>query len=173
MTHHRASSLKQQNKKHKTGVTTKRSVKSRVAGRVERTGGPKSSADDAVRDARVNRLNHAKQLRDQKRGALWLQKRIGTNAGPPKVVLWVGLSPLADVRAAQAVIREQCSSHVQHGTDVDMTTVVIAQQKQRFTFISPERSVLAVLEFAKVADIVVLVLPVQGGEQGCVDEVSG
>lgn len=45
------------------------------------------------------------------------------------------------------------------------------QFKQKITFLNPRRELPTVLELARAADLIVLVLPVKGSEDDCVDEV--
>jgi hypothetical protein len=186
---HRSGSLKQTNKKHKGLAASKRAAKAgQGAGRVEgseisrplRAAGSKSTHDkDAARTGRLDRANQTKQRREQKRGAIWLQKRVGGGACAPKIALWIALSPLADCAAVQSLLLEEaageaCITHTGAGAQaVCMTTVLFAQYKQRVTFVQPaRRDVMAMLELAKVADIVILVLPVQQGIEQAVDQVS-
>jgi hypothetical protein len=185
---HRSGSLKQTNKKHKGTAASKRATKAgQGAGRVEGSDSRPSAAraasksthdKDAARAGRLDRANQTKQRREQKRGAIWLQKRVGGGACAPKIALWVPLSPLADCAAVQSLLLneaagEACVTHTGAGAQaVCMTTALFAQYKQRVTFVQPaRRDVMAMLELAKVADIVILVLPVQQGIEQAVDKV--
>ena len=77
--HHRSSALKQQNKKHKTAGTSKRSLDRAIRGRVEDRVNVKvadtAAATAAGRDARANR---SKQIRAQKKAELAAERRSGT-----------------------------------------------------------------------------------------------
>jgi hypothetical protein len=185
---HRSGTLKQTNKKHKGTAASKRATKAgQGAGRVEGSDSRPSAAraasksthdKDAARTGRLDRANQTKQRREQKRGAIWLQKRVGGGACAPKIALWVPLSPLANCAAVQSLLLkeaagEACVTHTGAGAQaVCMTTALFAQYKQRVTFVQPARhDVMAMLELAKVADIVILVLPVQQGIEQAVDKV--
>jgi hypothetical protein len=177
---HRSGNQKQTNKPHKGGGGRK--------AQAHRTEGKQVSLKgrhdkDAARTGRIDRANQAKQRREQKRGAIWLQKRVGGGAAAPRIALWVPLSPHADCLAVQHTLQAEAAGStagvkfVQHpdpcAQSVDMATMHFSQYKQRITFIHPpERSALAVLELAKVADIVILVLPVQQGIEQSIDKVS-
>jgi len=45
--------------------------------------------------------------------------------------------------------------------------------KQRLTFLTPSFSMMEILDATKVADVVVLVLNVAGGEEAAIGEVGG
>ena len=180
---HRSGSLKQTNKKHKGSSKRNAQVASgpgRVEGRSERSSIKSIKHDkDAARTGRIDRANQAKQRREQKRGAIWLQKRMGGGACAPRICLWVPLSPLADCRAVQEVLQKEAAGSngdlvraAQHDAEGSMTTMLLTQHKQRMTFVhAPSRDAMAILELAKVADIVMLVLPVQEGIEGAIDKV--
>lgn len=52
-----------------------------------------------------------------------------------------------------------------------MVTAAFRLYKQRMTFLTPDRDLMSVLEFAKVADVLLLVLPVAHAADDAVDEV--
>lgn len=174
---HRPGSLRQENKKHKGagGHQSKRASKSALgAGRVanESRGGPKGGVKRAAEARKQNRANHTFQMRKKKREEIWLQKRLGSDAGPPKLCVWVSLSPSADPATIEKGLLATCArSSGETSTDVGMVSAAFEQFKQRVTFLTPGRDLSAVLEFAKVADLLLLVLPVQEGAESAVDEV--
>lgn len=53
-----------------------------------------------------------------------------------------------------------------------MVNAAFSQFKQRMTFLTPDRSLTSVLEFSKVADLLLVVLPVHEGADAAVDEVG-
>ncbi|CAM9533403.1 unnamed protein product, partial [Choristocarpus tenellus] len=172
---HRSGSLRQDNKKHKTGShQSKRSTKGGLgAGRVELGGSRvavKVGVKEIAKNRKLNRVNHVNQLRKQKREDLWLEKRLGSDGGPPKVCVWVSLAAAADPTAVQASVLKDCTRSTDPSTSVGMTTASYSKFKQRFTFLTPDRDAQSVLEFAKVADLLLVVLPLQGGKEDCVDE---
>lgn len=173
---HRPGSLRQENKKHKgTGNhQSKRSTKLAAgAGRVESGRvGPKAETKRAADARKSNRANHATQMRKKKREEVWLQKRLGSDDGPPKVCVWVSLSATADPAAIQKGLLENCTSCTEPSTGIGMVTASFNLFKQRATFLTPDRDLISALEFAKVADLLLLVLPVDQGADDAVDEVS-
>lgn len=174
MPSHRPGPLRQENKKHKgTGNhLSKRRSKSALGGRVESArAGPKAESRRSADARKSNRANHATQIRKKKREEVWLQKRLGSDDGPPKVCVWVSLSANADPGVIQTALLENCSTSTQDATGVKMVTASFNLFKQRATFLTPERQLTSVLEFAKVADLLLLVLPVGQGADEAVDEV--
>lgn len=173
---HRPGSLRQENKKHKgnAGHQSKRASKSaKGAGRVanDRQGGPKAGVKQAAEARKLNRANHTVQMRKKKREEIWLKKRLGSDAGPPKLCVWVTLSALATPGTIQQGVLDQCVRRGEPSTGVGMVSAAFNQFKQRVTFVTPGRDLAAVLEFAKVADLLLVVLPVQQGADSAVDEV--
>lgn len=173
---HRPGSLRQENKKHKgsAGHQSKRAAKSALgAGRV--VGGPKAGVKGARGQAEAGkqqRANRTVQMRKNKREEIWLQKRLGSDAGPPKVCVWVCLGANAKPAAIQQGVLSECArSSGEPTTGVGMVSAAFNQFKQRVTFLTPGRDLSAVLEFAKVADLLLVVLPVQDGADSAVDEV--
>lgn len=173
---HRPGSLRQENKKHKgsAGHQSKRAAKSALgAGRV--VGGPKAGVKRAggqTEAGKQQRANHTVQMRKKKREEIWLQKRLGSDAGPPKLCVWVSLAASATPASIQQGVLNECArSSGEPSTGVGMVSAAFNQFKQRVTFVTPGRDLSAVLEFAKVADLLLLVLPVQEGADSAVDEV--
>lgn len=174
---HRPGSLRQENKKHKgnAGHQSKRASKSALgAGRVaNERGGPKAGVKRAAEARKQNRANYTVQMRKKKREEIWLQKRLGSEAGPPKLCVWVSLSTIATPDTIQQGVLDQCArTSGDPSTGVGMVSAAFHQFKQRVTFLTPGRDLAAVLEFVKVADLLLVVLPVQQGADSAVDEVS-
>ncbi|CAM9106281.1 unnamed protein product [Ectocarpus sp. 8 AP-2014] len=172
---HRPGSLRQENKKHKgnAGHQSKRASKSALgAGRVaNERGGPKAGVKRAAEARKQNRANHTVQMRKKKREEIWLQKRLGSEAGPPKLCVWVSLSTIATPDTIQQGVLDQCArTSGDPSTGVGMVSAAFHQFKQRVTFLTPGRDLAAVLEFAKVADLLLVVLPVQQGADSAIDE---
>lgn len=172
---HRPGALRQENKKHKgNGHQSKRAQKSVLgAGRVESVrAGPKGTVRTAAEGRKQDRANHAVQMRKKKREEVWLQKRLGSNDGPPKVCAWVSLSAAADAGAIQKALLESCALSTEATTAAGMVTAAFKLFKQRMTFLTPDRDLKSVIELAKVADLLLVVLPVQHGVDAAVDEVQ-
>lgn len=174
---HRPGALRQENKKHKgNGHQSKRASKTALgAGRVasgKGGQGPKSGAKRAADARKQNRANHATQMRKKKREEVWIKKRLGSDGGPPKLCAWVALSAIANPHAIQQGLLDACARRGEATTGVGMVSAAFNQFKQRITFLTPDRDLTSVLEFAKVADIILMVLPVEQGADAAVDEVN-
>jgi pre-rRNA-processing protein TSR1 len=83
----------------------------------------------------------------------------------------VPLSALADCAAIQKSLIEAGDVHA--GLPGGVSTVLFRAQKQRMTFIPPpvgaERNLMSVLELARMADMLLVVLPLNGGIESAVD----
>lgn len=171
---HRPGSLRQENKKHKgNGHQSKRASKSALgAGRVPSGRAcPKSGVKRAAEGRKQNRANHAMQMRKKKREETWLRKRLGSDDGPPKLCAWVSLSAIANPDVIQQRMLDGCARSSEPSTGFGMVSAAFKQFKQRMTLLTPDRNVVSVLEFAKVADLLLVVLPVEQGADAAVDEV--
>ncbi|CAM9706030.1 unnamed protein product [Chrysoparadoxa australica] len=175
---HRAGGLRQSNKRHKGGGhSSKRGVKDALGGRLTLISstcpGSKAGAEGVAKQAKLKRINKARQARDQKRGEVWLEKRAGTSAGAPKIALWVALSGLSDPATVQGSILSQATCTWTSGPEKGASiTAAFAKHKHRITFMNSKRGVLSVLEAAKVADLVIPVLNLSDGEDASVDETG-
>jgi pre-rRNA-processing protein TSR1 len=172
--HHRSSSLKQSNKKHKTGRdTSKRRVDRRdnVGGRtgnVRKVGKFAKSTLGAT--GRVNRANHAKQTAANKKAAVLRNKRFGPGGayGPPRFVAIVSLHKAQT--SARSLHDNIVSLMTRKSTnssagDFIQTTGVAEKWNTRLTVsVTPESGdddtdISALLDVCKVADLVLVVVP--------------
>lgn len=172
---HRPGHFRQENKKHKvSGHQSKRAKKlSLGAGRVDvPKARPKAGLGKATEARKKDRVNHAIQIRRNKKEEVWLQKRLGSNDGPPKVCVWVSLSAAADPGLIELALLQKATTCTVPGSGVGMVTSAFNKFKQRMTFLRPGRDLAHVLNFAKVADLLLLVLPVGHGTDGAIDEVN-
>lgn len=114
--HHRSGPLKQKNKKHKTGRhESKTALTKKLGGKIERIGSVKASsnANNAVAaNQKAMRMQRQKQLRQNKREDLLLQKRfgLGSSLGAPKIVALIALSELANLGEVKQSIFEGVST---------------------------------------------------------------
>ena len=188
MFHHRAGKLKQANKKHKARrhLASKRAVKREEGGKVNLGGGNASVASSSTsthrtgnkqktteKDLKQDRLNRARQAKEQKRQDLFLQRRIGSADGPPRVVALLPLSAFCDTAAVRDALLKTREPQQAAGEDVVMPTPRMATAsfkslKQRFTFLVPRFGLQEALEAVRVADLVVFVLDVSRGAEGAV-----
>jgi hypothetical protein len=113
--HHRAGTLKQSNKKHKGGGHfSKRAIDRVNLGRVEEgtargSGGSVSrrsvkSLSGLIAIGKANRVNHAKQLQDQRKAEALVQRRLAGGYGPPKNICIVRLGPSANPAGVSALL---------------------------------------------------------------------
>ena len=160
---HNSGKLKQTNKSHKGIVTSKRAQKralgpGKVAShRDKRSGSVTSNTSGSVSTAnRLNRINQGQQLKKKKRDNVLLQKRVGSYRGPPKIVAIIPLSESIDPNE----LLNSClkDGTVTNGTTGSNSSVYFAQFKAHVTFISAELDVMSVLDAAKLADIIILVV---------------
>ena len=139
--HHRSGSLKQSNKKHKQsgGRASKRSVKAKEGGKVNKISATKAFIESKknggntvvnqgksrssekkktlvshLTDARYERLNKSRQLRDEKKTDLFLKKRLGSSFGPTKIVTFIPLSRDANVKVVMDKLVESAEVVIAH-----------------------------------------------------------
>ena len=92
-----------------------------------------------------------------KRGVLVAQRRMASSArAPPRVVAVVAAGAAADPAALAARLFDHSTVEVNAGA-----TCVLA--RQRLTVLQPPREVHAVLDAMKVADVLLLAIPADGG----------
>lgn len=114
--HHRSGPLKQSNKKHKSGRhESKTALNKKLGGKVERVGHVKASANTnsaVAANQKAMRMQRQKQLRQNKREDLLLQKRfgLGSSLGAPKIVALVALSELANLPEVKQAIFDGVST---------------------------------------------------------------
>lgn len=198
--HHRSGKLKQQNKKHKSRghLASKRAVKRDEGGKVNHGGGgggaPGVSSSGSLassqqrignkqrtmdRDLKQDRLNRARQLKEQKRQEQFLLRRLGGSGGaigPPRVVALLPLSSFCDTAAVRESLLRIREPQQALGEDVvvegssSSTTALFRAMKQRFTFVLPSFGLRECLEAVRVADLVVFVLDVGRGSEGAIGE---
>ena len=154
---HQAGSLKQSNKSHK-GRSSKREAKRGFgAGQVssEAKRGKKSLLDSQLRRDRLNaRVQQQKQKREEK----WLEKRLGTTQGPPKIIGIVPISQGSDAAACLHSLLSEASwksSDWAPGSAEAPPRIIHAHfkgQRMRCMFLTArDRELDSVLALAKVA----------------------
>lgn len=172
MTEHKSGKLKQTNKKHK-GATSKRAQKGGFGpGKVSSRKGKKSSSSDLIKDSRANRLNKAKQLQKAKRDEIWLQQRVGSSDGPPKVVGIIPLSAGVNVYSVlQECLREASWTSARSGElDHALVNALYMKYKSRCSFILADHTLASALDVVRVADIVILVVDGGQSQENIIDE---
>jgi len=156
---HRASSLKQQNKKHKTlGHRSKGQVANAAKGRV----GVKALSKRAKKElGREQRRNQSKQIRSLKRDEAASRKRsLGTASNPPFLVTLLPLSPNINPRKVLSLLSSCDSQATVTNSPSGITHISCVRFKQRFSFvIPPVNDLYAILDSVKVSDTVLFVWP--------------
>ena len=178
MTNHQSGSLKQSNKQHKGAKSSKRAFKRGLgAGRVANSANPSADAISAVnkkrngskynsnvksshKDARINRLNRERQLKNNKKADVMLQKRVGSVEGVPKIV---GIVPLSAAASAQKVLAA-CLLDASWSTYGDMTSssskassvthAFYAKTKSSITYALATNELFSILDTIKTCDVV-------------------
>ena len=116
------------------------------------------SALSGASSSREARRNASQQQVKHKRGVLVAQRRAASSArAPPRVVAVVAAGASADAAALAATLL----GHSVVAPPADGATCVLA--RQRLTVLQPPREVHAVLDAMKVADVLLLAIPADGG----------
>lgn len=203
MHHHRAGGLKQKNKAHKAGShATKRAIDRLYQGRIEKGlksgSSVKGSAGAAVLTNRSARLNHAKQLAEQRRQADLVEKRLAGGFGPPKNVSIVSLSPHGRTESVAAILLSLADDASVSGTNGESLTLasplalVYNTHRQRLLLSTTPRpgqvrvdfnpdgsesssapfvyNVSHSLSSLAAADLVLVHVDMSQGEEGAIDE---
>lgn len=176
--HHRSGPLKQANKKHKTGKhATKTTLTKLQGGKIDKVKTASAASSHSMQASnKAMRVLKQKQTREKKRDDLLLQRRFGSGSslGPPKTIALIALGELANLGEIKASILEgasQIEEPVAHALR-NCTVGVFAQHKQKVCIIECGNDVLVAMDAAKVADIIVYVLPVHQGIDSALN-VSG
>ncbi|KAG2377712.1 hypothetical protein C9374_008797 [Naegleria lovaniensis] len=184
-THHRSSSdFHQDNKKHKNRHTSKRQLKKENKGRVSNNAEGSSSAADGGLKASQTKHTHqqgkaqrklrAKQLRDNKKQQILYRQRLGKTGNPPRIVAIMSLSGSTtgheDVQSVFYDIIGR-SEEYENGklklNELDLHQAYTVrlqkefQQKTLTLFCVNQNNMRSVLDAAKVADVMIFVLPSQ------------
>ena len=173
MSSHVSGKLKQSNKKHKKiGHASKRGVDRRLATGGRIVGNPNKNKSRkkfptklTEGAGRANRLNHSRQIAAERRKQMVLKRRFGAGSGggAPKVLCIVGLSQNADelayaVRTLVLGLADR-SPHEAKTSPGFVSTMYTERFRQRFTILTPPANdTVAVLDAAKVCDVLVVVI---------------
>ena len=177
--HHRGGSLKQSNKTHSgyKGHASKRSLKKQRGGRVA---GKHAGGTEATTYSRADRRNQSVQIRKGKR-LQHLALRRAAKFGGPHVVGVIQLAAGASPKAVIESLMTKCDGAklvsalgIRTGTSVAGRPVTgdFTEFKKRFTFIEAAANLTAILDVAKVADTLIVVVPVDRDIGGCVDDLG-
>jgi pre-rRNA-processing protein TSR1 len=172
--HHRSGKLKQNNKKHSTSKATKGALKrAHGSGKVEKRGGHLSSKAQSslvVKNGKTARLNAAKQRMLAKQEERKAGARLGSARGAPRIVGTIALGSHADLRALGNGIAAVAGSTAVGGAAVGApVTMTFPRHKARLTVATAPRDLVGLLDVAKAADILLVVLPLHLGAEAAVD----
>jgi len=165
------------NKSHKQKFASKHSIAEREQGRKVKSGSARQRSVKAM-DLKGNSKERSKQqavaLRKSKNAAILEQKRIGSVAGAPKIVGFVGMNESSN---SELVARDFSTAASNDETQVldfiHPTTLVSKEMKQRFTVVvEREGNEQRIVDVAKVADILVLALDCSQGAQDAIRELN-
>ncbi|RHY33398.1 hypothetical protein DYB32_001646 [Aphanomyces invadans] len=167
---HRSGPLKQKNKKHKAGRhDTKTFLTKKSGGKVERAVVKPSKT--AVMGTKQQRLQKAKQWKQMKKEDVWNRNRHGGLEGAPKIVALVPLGHSADLAALRTTLVESATT-VEYSDDAKQigrcTNAYFATHKQKLSILESGHDLIGILDMAKVADILVFVLPMFQGPDASV-----
>jgi hypothetical protein len=178
---HNAGSLKQKNKAHGSGHSSKRSLKRAQGGKVNAvaptsTGNPASTTINGMNTGmKLKRLQQTKQMRKEKKTQDYLERRTGTNLGAPIVILLMPMGEQADeVTLANEILNaaDRVSFLSINKNELNGGSFVAAFEsiKTRIHVISIARSFgnFELLDAAKSADIVVPIFSAKDGSDNAV-----
>jgi len=166
---HKSGSLKQKNKEHKGSGSKREQKRGFGAGKVSNAArkGQRSTSDMAV-ERRINRMNKKAQLTKNKKQEMWLEKRLGTKQGPPKIV---GIIPISAQSNAQSTLLSLLHSASWSSAGVDTSNQAILDTlptsvhaiydnyRMKCTYITArDRELMSVMDIAKVADVLMIVV---------------
>lgn len=176
----------QKNKPHKTRFSSKSSRNLHKENTASASGASRSHHVPMAQKARVARLHHSKNVRDQKRAAVLAAKRLGAESSlPPVVLALIALTPRTDLRKAKIILLEQIKKSenrsdnvmeiedvsVQEGAKSLMTTHLCRRHKLRLMVIEASQEDLeGCLVAAKVADVIAFVTTATSEKDQFVDK---
>ena len=108
---------------------------------------------------KASRRNAAKQTRVHNRREMQQTQRSAAGAGgAPKVIALIAAGASADTEAVAQLLFAHADQ-----PPADGATCVLSRQKQRLTLLRPARRLDAMLDAMKAADVLMLVIPADGG----------
>lgn len=161
--HFHNSSLHQSNKSHSGGKhDSKGSIRKRQKGKIEGVKRVGVKAQHTVGGSKQDRRAVQAQLSKEKKMAVLDRKRFGTIEGAPKTVALVSLGDIPEIGKLQNLLLAHCGQEEREENDTTATTFSL-DAKQRMTLLTVPRDVTALLDIAKVADIILLCVPADTG----------
>ena len=139
----------------------------------ERASQSRAGAAAMQKAGRDARRNTAKQQRQHARlQQLEAHRAAGGGQGPPKVISVVAAGAGANTADVVRLILSQSSQPGGQGGEDDAmvttpvptsATMAVPKQRQRLTLLQPDRTIAGVLDAQKAADVLLLVIPAEGG----------
>lgn len=153
---HRAGTLKQSNKAHKSRHRSKRGLAAAVKGKVNVNTLTRKNRRELRKE---ERRHQALQIRKNKREEAISKKRaIGGTRNPPFLVCVVPLNAQLDVQSALSILTSCPEATSVTKSDNGVLHIAVPNFKQRFSFVCPEvEDDLALLDALKIADTVLYV----------------
>ncbi|KAL9652277.1 hypothetical protein ABK040_011937 [Willaertia magna] len=172
---HKSGGLHQENKKHKNKHTSKRQLKKDKGGKVEKSSFKSSSVSKTLNKSKDQRRNTLKQIRDAKKQQILFKQRFGKSGNPPRIVAILSLgstnpnniygdatSLFKDIisKSEQA---EQGKINLNEIDNSEVYTIKLLKEYQQKTIslFCVQRQLRSVLDAAKIADILLLVIPAE------------
>jgi len=151
-----------QNKKHKHGHASKRSLSEKEKGRVVPLTAKASGT--LPKDEKMRLKQQMDALRKKKQANTMEEKRLGSNTGPPRIVGLLAANESANPMFVSQCIQGAMGCEVNDGMSV--TTCACKETKQRVTLCCDDgEDIQVALDVAKVADVLVLCVDVSSGLQ--------
>mmetsp|Transcript_9473 Transcript_9473/g.17826 ORF Transcript_9473/g.17826 Transcript_9473/m.17826 type:complete len:945 (-) Transcript_9473:145-2979(-) len=199
---HRASSLKQTNKSHKSGKASKRSINRSQGGKIQnRVSIKKKGVVNGSIKSKADRMHIAKQRRDASRDKLWQQKRVQgrlnvRNADTVIVPRIVGIVSLSDQEAdlekrVKDFLVETAEKCPRPSDDSSSVTVTYSKYKKEghVTYLTnstaframyqnndindDDASVLAALDLSRICDTIIFLIDGRDADKTNNTPISG
>jgi pre-rRNA-processing protein TSR1 len=160
---HQAGSLKQSNKRHKNATSSKRAkIRGFGAGKVSTAAKKGKSLRELKVEGKLSRLNQQKQKQKTKTDDIWLQKRLGSLQGPPKIVGVVPISQQAHSgTAVLSCVSNSSWNSLSGDANADTPNLIHAVYKKfrtKCSYLAVEKDLYSILEGGRVSDIMMFLI---------------
>ena len=119
--------------------------------------------------AKLVRIHRSRQLQQQRRADLVQQKRIGSQRGPPRIIALIPLNPSINLSSLTIALTSGATRHLSDSAGVHQVEWNSGGRAKRVVLYETPRDQHAILDAAKVADVVVFVAsphPPSAAEEG-------
>ncbi|CAA6655976.1 unnamed protein product [Spirodela intermedia] len=159
----------QVNKAHKSRFTSKSTRHAHKTSKIDK-GRITKPQRNLVKGTRAARLQHSKQIRDEKRASLLKEKRVASGSScPPRVIVLFGLSSSVDL---SLLARDLLTLSGADNTKVAGNTIAFPTFRLRTSVLQARHGdLLSCIEMAKVADLIAFVVSASSlcNEDGPID----